>query len=291
MDSPKQRHFQSRELEEKVRDYYDDNTKLFLNLGADARTQSIHQPLYLQPGDTLARAMHSQHGLILPFIPSGVPTHVLDLGCGVGSSILYLAGQTDQACRFTGITLSTAQAKSASEAIRIAGLTDRAQVVLGSYLEIPPTVSTADCAYAIESLVHATDAARFFTQIAQRLNSQGVLIVFDDVLVPQTTTPTNRRILREFRHGWQGYGLRSVGAYARMARCAGLTLTESRDLTDALRLYRLRDRVVSLITPIARAFTRRSSYCTFLVGGNARQQAYRRGLLTYRMLVFHKKQA
>lgn len=288
MDSPKERQLPPHELEEKVREYYDDNTKLFLKLGADARTRSMHQPLFLEPGDSLETAMHAQHKLLLPFLQSNEPLQVLDLGCGVGASMLYLARHTGPACTFTGITISAAQAETAKQAVHLAGLSKRIEAVHGSFLEIPKEIKPADVAYAVESLIHAVNPRRFFAELGRQLKAGGYLIVFDDILQPRTYESTDLAVLRDFRQGWQGYGLRSAAAYARLARCAGLTLTESRDLTGSLRLHRLRDRLVALVVPIARMFRHQSSYCTFLIGGNARQRAYRRGLLSYRMLVFCK---
>ncbi|MDX1407995.1 MAG: hypothetical protein R3330_07675, partial [Saprospiraceae bacterium] len=84
-------------LEEKVRNYYDDNTKLFLKLGADGSTRSIHQPLFLEPGMSVREAMHTQHDIILrDLIGRTSSAHVLDLGCGVGASMIYLAARTPE---------------------------------------------------------------------------------------------------------------------------------------------------------------------------------------------------
>ena len=62
-------------------------------------------------------------------------------------------------------------------------------------------------------------------------------------------------------------------------------MLDQRDLTGYLRLNRPRDRWIRLIAPVARLLAPVSRYCTFLVGGNARQSAYQQGLLQYMQLV------
>ena len=80
------------------------------------------------------------------------PPHVVDLGCGVGSSLCYLAERLP--LRGTGVTLSPDQARRGEQIIRDAGLSDRVRCVEGDYLQLPDAEDTADLAYAIESFVH-----------------------------------------------------------------------------------------------------------------------------------------
>ena len=68
----------------------------------------------------------------LPASPSG---HVLDAGCGLGGTMLDLAGRC--AARFTGLTLSAQQAAIGRAAAARAGFTERIAIEVGSY-DSPP---------------------------------------------------------------------------------------------------------------------------------------------------------
>ena len=84
--------------------------------------------------------------------PSFGASNVVDLGCGVGASLCYLAARLP--VRGTGITLSPVQARFAEQRIRKSGFADRIRCIEGDYCDLPPGTGPADLAYAIESFVH-----------------------------------------------------------------------------------------------------------------------------------------
>ena len=90
------------------------------------------------------------------------PLHVVDLGCGVGASLCYLARR--RPITGTGVTLSAVQVKAARERIDSAHLSDRVTCIQGDFGDLPPSLQAADVAYAIESFVHGPDPARFFSR-------------------------------------------------------------------------------------------------------------------------------
>jgi hypothetical protein len=61
--------------------------------------------------------------------------HLLDIGCGWGAMVLHAARH--YGVRATGITLSRNQCASAAERIRAAGLSDRVEVRLQDYRDLP----------------------------------------------------------------------------------------------------------------------------------------------------------
>ena len=63
------------------------------------------------------------------------PLHVVDLGCGVGASLCYLAGLLP--ITGTGVTLSPIQVRAARERIESAGLSDRVTCIEGDYAIFP----------------------------------------------------------------------------------------------------------------------------------------------------------
>jgi len=273
--------------EKAVRDYYDDNTNLFLKLGAGGVTRAIHQPLFMKGDETIEDALHTQHQLILEIVNSNgtsAPDQILDLGCGVGSAIQYLAPRLKET-EFTGITLSPKQAVAGEKWLRTNSF-DNATIICGSFQELPQSVQPAGLAYAIESFIHATEAQLFFSEISRNLLPDGKLVIFDDVL--DSAGATNDETLQAFISGWKANSLFSIPEIEAMALDAGLSLQESRDLSSYQHIWRPRDRWVSAIQPFLPILPLSKEYKKFLVGGNARQHLFRTGKLRYTMLVFHK---
>jgi cyclopropane fatty-acyl-phospholipid synthase-like methyltransferase len=272
--------------EEQVRRYYDRNTIRFLRFARTFAPSAIHQPLYMSAGMSLTDALHTPHRMLLEQIPEGGDAFsILDLGCGVGESMRYLAGQTPDHIAFYGITLSGEQAEMARRINNEAGA-KHIDIFQGSFQAIPTDIPCVDLAFAIESFIHSTDAGEFFAEVAARLQPGGQLILFDDFLSDKLKS--SDRVLQDFRTGWLAQNLLSQDQITKAASDCGLGIVESRNLTQMLRLNRPRDRFIRLIAPIARPFMDWSEYCRFLVGGNARQLAYQKGLLGYRMIRFER---
>jgi cyclopropane fatty-acyl-phospholipid synthase-like methyltransferase len=214
---------------------------------------------------------------------------ILDLGCGVGESMLYLAQQTTADFKYYGITVSGKQATSASRRISGSGLSNHVQVIEGSFQLLPPGLPSIDMGYAIESFIHSVDPDGFFTQVASVLNHGARLVIFDDFLSRQPRSKEEVSIIKDLKEGWLANTLLTQSEVQIVADKKGFQLELSTDFSGILRLRRMRDRFVHLMAPFARPWMHRSQYCRFLVGGDARQRAYQHGLLQYAMLVFVKR--
>ena len=271
-----------------VQEYYDRNTKHFLSLGETAGTRAIHQPLYFSKNDSLREALVAPYRLILDYLGEDVHT-VCDLGCGVGDGLAYLSSvETEPTRRFYGITLSEHQGAQAREFFIANSPVNPVEIATGDFLQLSRHYKDIDLAYAIESFIHAENLPQLFAELSKALAPGGRLIIFDDVRSNVKADQRGERILRDFKQGWKAKNLSDQAQYRQSANEAGLILERSENLTSFLDLWRPRDVMISAIAPFARLLKGQSAYATFLVGGNARQQAYKRGLLQYMLLVFQK---
>src|SRR5207244_1771625 len=129
--------------------------------GQGGATGAIHRAVWGPGVRDRRQAFHYVDDQIAELIRSlprtGDPPHVVDLGCGVGASLCYLAERLS--VRGTGITLSPIQAELAARRVREAGLSNRIACIQGDYGDLP-AIGPADLAMAIESFVHAPAPAR-----------------------------------------------------------------------------------------------------------------------------------
>jgi cyclopropane fatty-acyl-phospholipid synthase-like methyltransferase len=283
-----------RKPEKKVKKYYDDNTNLFLKLGKDASTRNIHQALKLYPGMSKKDSMHASNQLVLDAVLDIPETgiNVLDLGCGVGSSMVYLAHGVKSPAMFFGVTLSNKQANIAKALFENHGLKQSCKVYEASYLELPVDIPPINLGFAIESFIHTASVPEFFKEVGQKIKKGGKLIIIDDFLNSQTSPELipneHRGILENFKKGWLANSLYTREKVISAALKYDLNCIDHIDLTDALDTWRPRDRVIHLFISLFGKLNVPKSYFKFLIGGNARQLAYRNNLLSYHMLVFNK---
>lgn len=271
--------------------YYDASTARFLKVGGSGAALAIHRPLWADGMQSREAAAAHVNTLIARAAEAALghpPRHVRDLGCGVGGSLFHLAGIWPEA-QFEGVTLSAAQVEIAQRHATARGLAERVKVTQSDF-NLPTTLPPADLVFAIESHVHA-ESARAFVQAARAHVAQGgVLIVVDDMLADeQATTPRATRLIDAFRRGWH-LGHVSPGAtLVAEAEGQGLKALTVEDLTPMLQLDRLRDRALRLFGPLADALgLGRFALFANMIGGNALTEAYRAGLMRYRLIVFQK---
>ena len=94
-----------------IRAYYDRHTAGFLTHGQGGDVGAIHRAVWGPGTTTRAKAFHYVEDLIAALVTSlpdhSSPRHLVDLGCGVGASLCYLAERLP--IRGTGVTLSPVQ--------------------------------------------------------------------------------------------------------------------------------------------------------------------------------------
>lgn len=270
-----------------VRRYYDRQTSSFLAFGEGGRAGAIHRGVWgpgVRDRDGAFHFVEDQIAELMRGLPDSFePPHIVDLGCGVGASLCFLAGRLP--IRGTGITLSPVQAELAARRVREAGLSDRIDCLEGDFCDLPAAIPPADLAYAIESFVHVGDPSRFFEQCRRLIRPGGVLVIVDDVRRPGGG-PAAARAIDQFCRGWHINTLLEPGELHALARTAGFEHESTLDLTPYLELNRTRDRVIGALIPLLGWLPLERTPFGHLVGGSALQECLAKGWVGYEMTVF-----
>ncbi len=271
---------------DEVKKYYEQNTQRFLTRGQGGSEGAIHRAVWGDGVRERRAAFHFVHELILreaKALPN--PLRVLDLGCGVGACLLYLAERL--AMQGIGITLSPLQVELARERVAAHPSASSVEFREADFENLPP-MDAVDLASATEAFIHCSDPDRFMGEAAKVLRTGGRLVLCDDFLTPKgrDAGPPERALLEEFKRGWHVGTLDTVAAVDRVARRYGFELNSDTDLSPYLELGRLRDRAVAPFVRLGKRVGAKNKYFQALLGGDALQRCLRSDLVQYRFVVW-----
>lgn len=100
---------------------------------------------------------------------------ILDVGCGIGGSSLYLAEKYQASA--TGITLSPVQAARAEVRAREANLTTQTQFQVADALNMPFADNSFDFVWSLESGEHMPDKKKFIQECYRVLQPGGTFLM------------------------------------------------------------------------------------------------------------------
>ena len=272
-----------------VRRYYDRHTDNFVAFGQGGSVGALHRPVWGPGVDSTDAAFRFVEDQILDHLRTlqhgAGPAHVVDLGCGVGASLCYLAERLP--IRGTGITLSPVQVRQAEHRILETGLFDRVACLEGDYCALPEDIPPADLAYAIEAFVHGPDPVRFFAECARLIRPDGLLVLCDDFR-RQVSGPAATRAVERFRRGWHLNTVIHPEDLQTLAEAAGFEHVSTLDLTPHLDVGRPRDRLVGTLIALFGWLPLDGTRFGHLVGGCALQTCLARGWIGYDLALFRR---
>ena len=102
---------------------------------------------------------------------------ILDVGCGLGGSVRYLA--SEHGCHTTGIDLTHEYVDVATALATLVGLSEAVTFHQGSALDLPFDDDSFDVVWTEHVQMNIEDKAQFYREIARVLRSKGTLAFHD----------------------------------------------------------------------------------------------------------------
>jgi cyclopropane fatty-acyl-phospholipid synthase-like methyltransferase len=167
---------------------------------------------------------------------------VLDAGCGVGGSSLWLARHL--AVDVVGITPVEHQVSTARQVARRRGLQHRATFEQADYTRAPFPDASFDVVWALESLCHAVDKGAFYREAFRLLRPGGRLVVAEYVRATRHLDPAASKLMGEWLAGWSMPDIDTADEHVSAAGHAGFAGVRLVDHTwstrrSLRRLYKL----------------------------------------------------
>ncbi|UCD07485.1 MAG: methyltransferase domain-containing protein [Candidatus Aenigmatarchaeota archaeon] len=167
---------------------------------------------------------------------------VLDAGCGIGGSSIWLA--ENLGAIVTGINISQKQIDMAKRFARERGVENLVKFYNRDFIDTKFPNKSFDVVWEIESMCHADDKRDFLKETWRILKKGGRLIVADGFQKKEIFSKDEQRVMNEWLSGWAVPNLPKIRDFENYLKSLKFRKIEFLDITQNVmptsrRIYRL----------------------------------------------------
>lgn len=205
-----------RDTENAYKDSWDLNNSLSIHYGFwDKKVRSFPQSL-IRMNEVISEAVEIKS-----------TDRVLDAGCGVGGSSIFLASSIG--CRITGISLSERQVEQAIANAKQKGVGNLVDFKVMDFSSTEFPDANFDVVWGCESICYAEDKQKFTKEAWRLLKPGGRLVVADGFV--NKSEYNDRPIIRKWLDGWQVKNLTSPKRFEYLLGLEGFVNIRYRDIS------------------------------------------------------------
>jgi tocopherol O-methyltransferase len=201
-------------------------------------SRAIHAGYWDETTMTLQQALERENQILAQKARVQPEDDVLDIGCGVGGSAIFLASRIG--CKVIGIDLGEElihQAKQYAQEVDV-----EVEFMVMDYEDMSLTSESFDVLWILESFCHARDKARFMGEAFRLLRKGGRIVLADGFIMSPGDGVEGKRQLKKMEEGLGDSEYIAVDELMRMMEKVGFRRLEYEDITEhvkpsARRLY------------------------------------------------------
>mgnify|MGYP001224377150 CR=1 FL=1 len=236
----------------RIRAYYDETWSEYRWVWLNQQNCAIHFGYWDRHTRGHAQALLTMNRVLADQLGVRPGQRILDAGCGVGGSALWLAKTYD--VEVVGITPVASQIARAQQFARAHGVAHRVTFEQQDYTATTFPGASFDVVWAIESVCHAPVKRRFLREARRLLRPGGRLGMVEYTRTGRPLAEAEEVLLRRWLSGWAIPDLATAAELARWAEEEGFDGVSLLDITANVRpslrrLYRL----ATLAWPVASA--------------------------------------
>lgn len=268
-------------LKDRIVQHYDELSPYYRDIWG----VHIHHGYWKNGTETKEEAQEQLIRELIARAEIGSGCRVLDIGCGMGGSAIFLSETLG--AHVTGITISPVQVELGNALARQRGADVR--IVQMDAEALAMEEDRFDVVWSVEAISHLSNRRHCLQSIARVLEPGGRFVIADWFKSPAATAEEERRFLEPIERAMLVPKLEAPGAYADYMNEAGLTVTRVEDLSaHVLKTWDLAIELIGNQALWKFAATRGKDFIAFLEGFAAMRAGYRSQALVYGALAGYK---
>ncbi len=219
----------STDLKQKIIKYYDECFIDYRLFWLDSKNLAMHYGYWDEDTKTHSDSLLHMNRAVAKKLDIKPGSKILDAGCGIGGSSIWLASNFD--VEVTGISLAASQIKKAEQYAKQKGVADRVTFRAADYTNTPFEDESFDIVWGLESICYAVQKKDFVQEAHRVLKPGGQIMVADGFAFKTDFTEEEGKYVQAFLDGCVVPNLATVEEFRKAMEGTGFKGIQYEDIT------------------------------------------------------------